>query len=179
MANDLVPSPSLLADFPGAPFSQDAVDAAVEYVRDQAGWHIAPVHSETFSVEAQGGRYLFLPTRQLVSISAIRHITNYSGNYQMLTDWYPNQTPQFKSGQVTRMWWYWPWYGFIEVDATHGYASCPADLLPVIAAVAFDFSRGRPVGQVAQESVGSVSIGYNTGSLASFDSFGKYALIGI
>jgi hypothetical protein len=59
-------------DYPGGPFSQEVVDAAAAYVRNLAGWHIAPVVTETLVVEAPGGSQLILPTRWLVSVSAIR-----------------------------------------------------------------------------------------------------------
>lgn len=177
MANTMV-VPALLEDFPGSPFTQAAVDAAVEYIRDQAGWHIAPIVTETLVVDARGGRHLQLPTKQLISITAIRNITDYNGTSQVVTGWYPSATPQFKAGRITHGW-SWPWWGALEVDVVHGYESCPADLLPVVAYVASELRSGHPVGQVSRSSVGSVSMDYNQGSLASFSSLGKYSIVGV
>jgi hypothetical protein len=174
MGNTLV-DPFAFDEYQGGPFSPEIVDAAVAYVRMQAGWHIAPVVAETFTVDAPAGPHLFLPTMQLVSVTAVRLLTDTTGVGQTVTNWYPYPTQQFKSGRVTHRW-SWPWYGILQVDVTHGYSRCPDDLLPVIAQVALEFKRNRAVGQVRQESVGSVSASYNPGSLAAFTTLGQYMI---
>jgi hypothetical protein len=54
MANTLV-SPYDLEDFPGAPFSDTLVDAAVSEIRGEAGWHIAPQVTETLTSTPTAG----------------------------------------------------------------------------------------------------------------------------
>ncbi len=120
--------PAILADFPGAPFAPQVVAAAAESVRSDAGWHIAPVVSETVLCDGSGWRpLLLLPTLRVVSVQEVRAYVG--GLWVVLTGWrhagsgmlyHPNGWPYGAAG--------------VEVDLTHGYAAAPDDLLPVVAA---------------------------------------------
>jgi hypothetical protein len=177
MSNTLLAA-SLLDDYPGGPFTPDVVDQAVDTLRDRAGWHIAPVLSETFTVEACGGRHLFLPTLQLVTVTAVRHFADYTNTSSTVTGFITKPTARFKAGQLTHAWG-WPWWGVFEVDVTHGYSACPPELIPVIGQIALDISRGRAIGRVRQESVGSVSVSYDSNSSPLVSLPGKYVLTGV
>ena len=58
---------------PGAPFDELLVEMAQESVRADAGWHIAPVRTETLYLTGHGGAYLPIPSRRIVSVSAVRY----------------------------------------------------------------------------------------------------------
>jgi hypothetical protein len=144
MANTLV-SPYDLEDFPGAPFSDTLVDAAVSEIRGEAGWHIAPQVTETLTIDSYGGRLLSLPSRHVVNVTAVRDLTNAGA---VLTGW----------TRSTRLLWRYCWpVGQVEVDVVHGYSVTPGDLLAVVAARALiasnprdPFLASRTVGQVAE-----------------------------
>jgi hypothetical protein len=152
MANDLLVPPDL-DDFPGAPFTDAIVDAAVATVRSIAGWHIAPsrpvdpeTEVETVTVDGRGGSVLYLPTRYLTDVIEIRDLTGDSP--VILIDWRASTT-----GKLTR--YCWPYgLGTIEADIVHGYPVCPPELLPIIAAYCVAAATDS---SVSQESVGPFS----------------------
>jgi hypothetical protein len=119
-----MPTPALvslsdLMPFPGAPFDDALVGIAAASVRAEAGWHIAPVVTETLEVVSYGGQLLPLPTRRIVSIAAVRDPDGVA-----ITTWEKMSAGIYrKSG--------WP-IGVVSVDLTHGYATVPAELLPVL-----------------------------------------------
>lgn len=131
MTNDLV-APTDLSYLPGAPFTADEVDAAVEALRTALRWHIAPVRTETVTLDVDGlDQILHLPTRLLVSVDEVRDADTAS---VVAASEYRVSKPL---AQVKRDYGYWEsGYARIQVDLTHGYESCPRDLLPVIAEVA-------------------------------------------
>lgn len=143
MSNDLI-DPTDLGHLPGAPFSEEECDGAVADLRGAAGWHIAPVKTETVTLDvASGESRLRLPTRKLVAVTAIRDAdtdaviaaTTYRASLTL--------------GQVKRRSGCWP-AGFarIEVDMQHGYTTCPPDLFAVIAEAAALARRGQSIRSV-------------------------------
>lgn len=126
MSNDLV-TPADLADFPGAPFTDSQVDVAVAELRNLLGWHLAPVRTETITLDHDGGRWLILPSRKVASIAAIRDV---SGSTPVaLTGWRLSA-----SGYVDG---WWPCgVAVVEVDFTHGYTTTPVDVFGAVAALA-------------------------------------------
>jgi hypothetical protein len=146
MPNSLA-TPTDLSGFPGAPFSEALVDAAVGSVRGEVSWHIAPQVTETLTVDGTGGQWLFLPTLYLVDVTAVRDIT---GDTPTVLDGWRKR----RSGVLYRATG-WPFaVEGIEVDVVHGHAETPPELLPVIADTARTLQRG---GRVTQESLGSRS----------------------
>jgi len=131
VTNDLV-SPTELSYLPGAPFTADEVDAAVEALRTALRWHIAPERAETVTLDVGDcDEVLRLPTRQLVSVDEIRDV---DAATVIAASEYRVSKPL---AQVKRNYGYWEsGYARIQVDLTHGYESCPRDLLPVIAETA-------------------------------------------
>ena len=148
MSNTLV-NWSELDEMPGAPFSEGIVDIAVAQLRADAGWHIAPVVTETLTIASNGGSLLILPTRRIVSLSAVRDVTTGS---TAVTGW-----TRLGGGL-------WLGYrgfpaGLLEVDLTHGYETMPADLLPVVADYARRVSDTRDPG-LASRTVGPFTESY-------------------
>lgn len=120
-----------LTDFPGAPFSQKIVDSAVRELRSRLGWHVAPVATETLTLDHEGGRDLVLPTRQIISVAEIRDI---SGSTPTVMSGYRASK---NTGIITGA--YWPCgLSVLEVDLIHGYGidPLPEDLLAAVAALA-------------------------------------------
>lgn len=125
MVNTLV-SPADLSDFPGAPFAQSVVDAAVAAVRLAAGWHIAPLVTETIVLDAEGGTVLHLPTLKLVSVTEVRDLTGDAP--VVLSDWRKS-----RAGMLSRSWWPCGFESVEVVDMEHGYEATPPELLQVVA----------------------------------------------
>lgn len=129
MANDLIPIVADLNGLPGAPFDQSVVDEAVAALRNYLGWHVAPSRTETVVLDGVAGPFLPLPTlHRGATVSAVRDVT-VTGSPVTITGWRKLREPALylRNG-------YWPCEpSSIEVDLTHGYASCPVDLRPVVA----------------------------------------------
>ena len=109
-----------LAEFPGAPFLQKHVDAVVAKLERVLGWHVAPLRTETLTVHSRGGRFLFLPSRQVAEVTAVRRGRSAVGDWSLTG----------QSEAMLRGWWAEDTY---EVDLTHGFEDVPADLLGEIA----------------------------------------------
>lgn len=154
MVNTLVSAPELV-DFPGAPHDDYLVDLAAAAVRAEAGWHIAPVLTETLTVDSYGGTLLVLPTRRIVAVTAVRDVTDGS---ELLTGW------KRWAGGLYRTTSGWP-VGRIEVDLSHGYATTPLELLPILAARSMSLVNVRNP-DLAARSVGGVSESYRDVSVA-------------
>lgn len=122
MANTLI-APVELSEFPGAPYSDGMVDIAAASVRAEAGWHIAPEVTETIEVDSYGGTLLIIPSRRIVSVTEIRNMTS---SAEVVTGW-----SRLRGGLYRRSG--WP-AGVLEIDLTHGYATTPEDLKPILAA---------------------------------------------
>lgn len=52
--------------------SQETINAVVGAVRDLCGWHIWPEREETLSIRSTGDREIFLPTKHVTEVLAIR-----------------------------------------------------------------------------------------------------------
>jgi hypothetical protein len=131
MAVDSLATADDLASFPGAPFDELLVEVAQESVRADAGWHIAPVRSETLYLLSYGDYFISIPSLRILSVEAVRYG--------------PDLTEYTEGWTVTRggLWIATGWTaGPVEVDLTHGYDETPLDLLPVIV------SRVRSAGSV-------------------------------
>ncbi len=121
--------PILLDEYTGGPFSARAIASASTSVRNDCRWHVAPVISETVTVDGCLSRLLLLPTLRLVSVSAVRVLDDSGTTWMPVTGW-----RVANAGMLYRAtgWDFGP--AGVQVDMTHGYAQTPADLLPVIAA---------------------------------------------
>lgn len=149
MTNSLITSAALDA-YPGAPFDDYLLDLAVAGIRAEAGWHIAPQVTETLTVDSYGGQLLVLPTRRIVSVTAVRDVT--ASPSTSLTTYRPLVGGLWRRNG-------WP-VGTIEVDLTHGYASVPLDLVPVIVARVKNTTVRDPA--VSQHSVSAGPFGEST-----------------
>lgn len=148
MSNDLL-QPSDLDGQAGTPFTQAEVDAAVEALRGTLGWHVAPAKQETVVLDFESTSWRVLPTRRLVSVDDVRdsaHVTlghraTRTDPYRLILDSEPRSPFE------------------VDVTMTHGFDSCPADLLPVIAD-AIRSGRDEVTGDVRMISSGPLQISY-------------------
>lgn len=134
-------------------FAESAVLTAGEALRSAVGWHIAPVRTETLTIDAQGGTALMLPTLRLVDVTEVRDV---SGDTPVvLTGWRKSA-----AGFLTRPGGWPAGPETIEVDIEHGYDSCPLELLPVLARRVRD-GAATSAGQLrlGSLSVGTTSVG--------------------
>lgn len=159
MVNTLV-TPDDLADFPGAPFAQSVIDSAVSALRLAAGWHIAPVVTETVVLDAEGGPVLHLPTLKLIGVAEVRDLTD--DTPQVLTGWRKS-----RAGMLSRS--CWP-YGFESVEVVgmqHGYATTPPELFQVVA----EWCQMSGVNSaVRSEAAGGESIAYSASGAVTRES---------
>lgn len=173
MSNDLIPDVTALGHLPGAPFTQEEVDAAVASLRAEVGWHVAPVRAETVALDVtRGERWLRIPTAKLLTVVEVRDMTGALPVAFLPTDY----TVSRKLAQVQREWAYWP-AGFeaVEVDVTHGYESVPLDLLEVVAGMA---SGGRGgLGGVSQVTSGAHSVSFEPSSVATVTALDRYRIL--
>ena len=152
MTNTLVDPPDLAA-YPGAPFPQSVVDAAVANLRGDVDWHIAPEVTETITVDGSPDDLLVLPTLRIVTVTAVRDV---SGTTPVtLTGWRVNK----KAGLLQREEGWPEGFEALEVDLTHGYTNTPAELLP---AVAYYCQRQAVDASLSSDSLGAWSESYGS-----------------
>ena len=157
-----------LTGFPGAPFEDALVEAAGERVRDECGWHIAPVVSETVTVDIRESGRAVLPTLRLVNVTAVRDVSGSSPVTLPLSAWRWRRSGILECGTWSRG------RRTLEVDISHGYDRCPPALLD---SVAQRLRSGS--GAVLREQVGDVSVSYSGGVSSAAGAASKYVLAGI
>lgn len=135
-----------LDGFPGAPFPTAALSAAADSVRVDAGWHIAPIVTQTVEIDTDRSRVALLPSLRVIEVISVTNVDT----DEEITGWRLSKhrgTLTLKGGR---------WPEQIEVALKHGYEACPPALFPVIAE---RVQRGR-AGLAVQESLGSRSVSY-------------------
>lgn len=177
VGNSMGLTPTDLTGFPGAPFTQAEVDAAVVTVQNAAKWHIAPEIEDTIVLDVQCLEpVLRLPTRHLVSVDEIRDADS---DTVLAAATYRVSAPDI--GQVRKKFGYWPGgYGRVEVDFTHGFEDVPKDLLGVLAQAAVMSRRDQTA---KSQTAGPFSVAFDiafgstdTNPLSSGAVFTRYAL---
>lgn len=102
------------------------LERAEQAVRDYCGWHVAPVVTETLTLDGPGDPRVFLPSLKVLAISAVR----VSGD---LVD--PSGYTWTADGVLRRLTGTWPYLGqAIEVDLEHGHN--PAEVAWIVGQVA-------------------------------------------
>ncbi|KUG57780.1 hypothetical protein [Nesterenkonia jeotgali] len=157
-----------LSTFRGAPFDQSNITTAVESIRTQCEWHIAPVLEHTFEIDA-GPRGFSIPTLHLVAITGL--VDGDDPERDLLTDSrklrvYGRGRVKLLSGPALPE--------FVKVTVRHGHTSFPAELLPVVAARARDAAKGR----TRTESIAARSMTLDLSGEAALDALllDKYKL---
>ena len=115
-------APGTIAGFPS-----EAVERAAAEVRDEAGWHIAPVITETLTLNSRGGQILLVPSLRIVRVIAVRDVTD-PASPRDLNGWRVD-----KSAGLLHRAAGWPQgVSTVEVEIEHGFTACPLPLHGVL-----------------------------------------------
>ena len=115
-------APGTIAGFPS-----EAVERAAAEVRDEAGWHIAPVITETVTVNGRGGQILLVPSLRIVAVIAVRDVTD-PASPRVLDGWRVDKSAGLLHRDAG-----WPrGVASVEVEMRHGFTACPLPLYGVI-----------------------------------------------
>lgn len=134
--------------------------AALGMIRDECGWHIAPVLDTTHRLDSDGSRLVVLPTLRLVGVSSVtvdgQPVTDY--------EWSENGMLRLASVPPRK-------FGAVEVTMSHGYDDMPAIVTAITAAL--ETSEAGP----RREQVGSVSAEWSeAGAVGVLDEYQLRAL---
>lgn len=136
--------PLLIAGDLPAGLDASAIEAACAAVRSYCGWHIAPSVTEDVVVDGSGGMVQFLPTLHLTDVQAV------TNNGVAVVD------PEWSAAGMMRnggSWWTPRWRG-VKATISHGYQSCPEEIVGIVASAASAGVTGQP----RQAQAGSFSI---------------------
>lgn len=117
-------------------------------VRAYCGWHVAPSVTESITLDGSGTQFLMLPSLRVTDITAITE------------DGSTADATQYQWSATGQLWRSWPWSGnfrSVVVDLTHGYDSCPEEILGVLEEAASRGTAGTAVSQVGQVRMGGVA----------------------
>jgi hypothetical protein len=112
----------LLADAP-AGVDAAAWAAANAAVRAYCGWHVAPVVTETVTLDGSGTNLMFLPTLHLVDLVSI------------VNDGETVEDPEWSAVGVVRGTWTTKFRGVVAT-MEHGHTVCPPEILAVLTEIA-------------------------------------------
>jgi hypothetical protein len=134
-----------LAGFNGGPFTDAVVASAGDSIRDECGWHIAPVVTTTMKFRGDGSLIL-LPTLRLMDVTSVK---DRDGNLISDAEW-------FQNGILERAGGFPP---YVEVTFMHGYRVCPPSLLAIIA----ERAAARSAGRIKSEALAGRSVSLEGG----------------
>lgn len=146
MVNEPLVTDADLTGFRGAPYPASVLGAAYESVRDECGWHIAPAVEQVVKLRG-GSSVILLPS---LCVTAVASVVDFDGLTIDGWEWYPNGVIESGSGTFPRT---------VTVTFTHGYATCPKALLPVIA----ERAQSQAAGRVKSESLGGRAVSLEAG----------------
>lgn len=127
--------------------------AAQGAIRRACGWHVAPVITETLTLDGRGGKSLLLPSKRVASIASVVN------DGQDVTE----QVKFSRRAGVLTLASGWSCdVGSIEVTLTHGYKS---EDVPEVAALIVTLTKRAATGggAIAQQGIGPASVRYATG----------------
>lgn len=128
------------------------LNAANAAVRRECGWHVAPVITETLTLDGRGGPTLLLPSQRVVAVTSAKNdgedVTSrvrFSRSAGILT---------LASGWSTDV-------GSIEITLIHGF---PVEDVPDVAALIVTLTKraaAAGAGNIAQQAIGPASARYS------------------
>lgn len=126
-------------------FSDDeALAAASERLRDHCGWHIAPVVTETITLDGPGGTLLLLPSLRVVDVHSV------TNDGVAVTDFEWSAKGWIRGSWTSRA-------RGIVVNLTHGFDDCPAAIRSIASRMARDGLGSR----ARRESAGVESVDWS------------------
>lgn len=112
----------------GSPHTEAGVLSAGAEIRRICGWHIAPQVTFDVVLDSDGGRVLHLPAAEVVEVASVEDVTGETP--KLLSGWRVSRAGMLQAPAGTS----WPCgFSAVRVRFTAGYASCPPELLPIIA----------------------------------------------
>lgn len=153
--------------FPVGQTTVDPIDVAMSIVRDFCGWHITPVLIETIVLDGNGARYLHLPSKHVLNVTAVTE-----DGHPVTVSWSQSGVMRKTAGDVTAYpltvegWSYPDGHGHwtsndraIQLTIEHGYEAAEvASVLGVVRAVASRIQL-NPSGVMIHQRAGTQ--GYN------------------
>lgn len=130
------------------------LNAAHGAIRNYCGWHVAPIITETITLDGSGGRTLLLPSKRIVNLLTV------TSDGADVTD----KVSTSKRAGIIEIDGAWSCkLGGITVELEHGYL---ADEVPEVAGLIVTLTkRAKDAGRtVASQGVGPANIRYITGS---------------
>ena len=157
------------ASFTG--FPPEAVASACDEVRGAAGWHIAPVITETLTLNGRGGRVLLVPSLRIVRVIAVRDVTDPAAP-RTLDDW----RADIDAGMLHRSAGWPEGVASVEVELEHGFATCP----PALHAVLRERCQLAAINAgIRSESLASRSVQFgNVGAIDTSSTLDRYSVRG-
>lgn len=123
------------------------IAAATDAIRLWCGWHVAPVITETLTLDGEGSPSLRIPSGRVLDVSAVR----IDGETQPKDTWDFSQAGMLRLRHGT----FPDRFRSIDVDLTHGYQTAPA--LAAVITRAVLATCASPMG-ATREQAGSISI---------------------
>lgn len=145
ISGPLAPTP------PGVDVEEWSVACAA--IRAYCGWHIAPVITEDVTVDGSGGGVQLLPTLRLLDVAAV------TNDGQSVAD------PQWSESGVIRGVWTGRYRG-VTATITHGYETCPAEVLAVAKSMAVAGATAAATPGVKRMTSGPYSVEFSEGAMA-------------
>lgn len=128
------------------PYAAAALTAATELIRSFCGWHISGEISETVYLDDAGGPIVALPSRRVVSVSALA-VNSEPVDVSTLL-W-------LRDGRLAKAY-YVPTYRVLEVTMTHGFDTAPEPVKELTLQIA-SRTLVSPLGLV-REQAGAVNV---------------------
>lgn len=130
------------------------LNAATQAIRNECGWHVAPIITETLVLDGTGGPDLLVPSLRVRSLSRVV-------NDGTVID--PSEVKFSRRAGVLTLRSGWSReVGSIEIEMTHGYTNEEvADVAGLIVTLTQRAAAGAR--GVAQQSIGPASVKYGTG----------------
>ncbi len=141
----------------GTGLAQARLDGIVQEIRDYCGWHIAPAVTATFTLDGSGATVQQLPTLRLNSVAKVTEC-----GVELAAESYEWSS----TGALRRR---LPWtarYRGLIVEANHGYATVPANIVSVVldaASAAISVEVGEDADQ--PETMGPFAFGARQGGV--------------
>ena len=145
---------------PGGP-SQDDLDIMASDIRAYCGWHIAPVITQTITLDSDGAEAIILPTLMLRDVTAVRYWNGTAmvamTGWNARTGWSEERCSIFHPGGFPRG------RRALEVDIQHGYDDVPPELAKGITRLL----TGPGAYDVASESLPGHAVTFKSGAASA------------
>lgn len=128
--------------------------AATQAIRDYCGWHVAPVITDTITLDGTGTDTVLLPSRRVVDVQSVK--LNGTPLEATTFEWSADGLLRRRHGS-------WPErYRSLEVTLEHGFEDMTA-LADIVASIMARI-KIDPTGALANQRAGTQSVGFVPGA---------------